>query len=120
MQSLAPVAARFGIDVCVVEPAAVASEFVAGTGVRMPVDDGAAEDADPYGGLLNSYLRRTTAAFTAAQSAPDAGAAVVAVVMADKPPFRTQTSATASAFAGLSLRDLDGSSVLDQTAIWLQ
>ena len=121
MQSLAPVAARFGVDICVVEPAAVASEFVARTGATLP-GAGAAEpaaDGDPYRPLLDAYLRRTAAAFSSAQSAPDAAAAVVGVVTAAEPSFRTQTSATAVTFAGLSLRDLDGRAVLDQTAAWL-
>jgi hypothetical protein len=35
------------------------------------------------------------------------------------PKFRWQTSATAAAFAGLSLADIDGSRVLSQTSTWL-
>ncbi len=121
MQSLAPVVARFGVDICVVEPAAVASEFVSNTGAGLPDDSvRPTDDTDPYRGLLEAYLRRTTAVFATAQSAPDAAAAVVAVATMDEPPFRTQTSATATQFAGLSLRDLDGGAVLDQTATWLR
>lgn len=121
MQSLAPVAARFGVDVCVVEPAAVSSEFVANVDGPLPnasaVESSA--QADPYASLLGAYLRRSAAAFSAAQTPQDAAAAVVEAALTDSPQFRTQTSAGASAFAGLSLADLDGKAVLAQTSTWL-
>ncbi len=122
MQSLAPVAARFGVDVCVVEPAAVASDFVANTGAQLPGDEAAepAAGTDPYARLLAAYLLRTATAFSAAQTPEDAAAAVVEAATTDTPRFRTQTSDTASAFAGLSLRDLNGGAVLAQTATWLR
>ncbi len=60
MQSLAPVAARFGVTVSIVEPAAVGSAFVANVAGR-DRDPGAADD--PYAPLLAAYLDRTTAAF---------------------------------------------------------
>src|SRR3954468_21135088 len=55
MQSLAPVAARFGVDVCVVEPAAVSSEFVGNIDPRLldPVSEG------PFSELRAAYLRRS-------------------------------------------------------------
>jgi NAD(P)-dependent dehydrogenase (short-subunit alcohol dehydrogenase family) len=115
MQSLAPVAARFGIQVCIVEPAAVASEFVSNTGVEIR----AVDPRDPFAPLLDAYLRRTEAAFAAAQDPREAAATVVEAALAAAPKFRWQTSAAASAFAGLSLGDLDGSRVLGQTATWL-
>src|SRR6478672_4045050 len=115
MQSLAPVAARFGVDVCIVEPAAVSSEFVSNTGAtgRAPAAD------DPYAELLAAYLRRSERAFAAAQSAPDAAAVVVEAATTRTPTFRWQTSPGASAFVGLSLADLDGTRVLGQTSTWL-
>jgi NAD(P)-dependent dehydrogenase (short-subunit alcohol dehydrogenase family) len=115
MQSLAPVAARFGVDVCLVEPAAVSSEFVSNTGadVRPPDPD------DPYADLLAAYLRRAATTFAAAQSAPDAAAVVVEAATTPTPRFRWQTSPAAVAFTGLSLADLDGSRVLGQTSTWL-
>jgi NAD(P)-dependent dehydrogenase (short-subunit alcohol dehydrogenase family) len=115
MQSLAPVVATFGIGVSIVEPAAVASEFVANTGARdRPVDP-----ADPYAELLAAYLHRAAGSFAAAQSAPDAAAVVVEAAITSSPKFRWQTSAAAVAFSGLSLADLDGSHVLAQTSTWL-
>ncbi len=115
MQSLAPVAARFGVQISVVEPAAVASEFVANVGeLTRPVDDD-----DPYGALRAAYLARSERAFAAAQHPRDAAAVVVEAATTAAPKFRWQTSAGASTFAGLSLADLNGNQVLQQTATWL-
>lgn len=115
MQSLAPVAATFGVTVSVVEPGAVSSDFV---GNVAGAPEGA-DPEDPYTDLLAAYLRRTAGAFDHAQSPTDAAAVVVVACTTDKPRFRWQTSEGASAFAGLSLADLDGSGVLDQTSTWL-
>ena len=114
MQSLAPVAARFGIDVSIVEPAAVASEFVGNVaGTTTPDVD------DPYAPLLAAYLKRTEGAFANAQTPADAAAVVVEAATTSRPKFRWQTSDAAVAFAGLSLVDLDGSRVLGATTGWL-
>ena len=117
MQSLAPVAARFGIDVSIVEPAAVASDFVASVSGHGPGADLAADD--PYASLRSAYLQRSAGAFANAQSPEDAAAVVVEAATTDSPRFRWQTSPTAVAFAGLSLGDLDGARVLAATTTWL-
>ena len=116
MQSLAPVAATFGVDVRVVEPAAVGSEFVANVDAR----GGNAPTAIPFGELRAAYLHRTAGAFRSAQSPEDAAATVVEAALSDVPRFRWQTGPAAAAFAGLSLADLDGSAVLGQTSTWLR
>ena len=115
MQSLAPVAARFGISVSIIEPAAVASAFV--TNVDGVIDR--QRDNDPYADLLALYLRRTAGAFDNAQSAEAAAEVIVEAATTTTPKFRWQTSSRATAFVGLSLGDLDGSAVLGQTATWL-
>ena len=74
---------------------------------------------DPYGELLAAYLRRAASAFASAQSAQGAAEVVIEACLTDTPHFRWQTSPAAAAFAGLSLADLDGSRVLDQTTTWL-
>ena len=112
MQSLAVVAERFGVWVSVVEPAAVASDFVAN--VQRP----AAGD-DPYAELVAAYLERSRGAFANAQSAADAGAAIAACATAQSYAFRWQTSAGATAFVAMSLADLDGERVLGATRTWL-
>ena len=115
MQSLAPVAARFGVGISVVEPAAVASEFVANLDNETAPDD----PDDPYRLHRTAYLARSARAFAAAQHPRDAAAVVVEAATTDQPKFRWQTSPGAAAFASLSLADLDGRRVLEQTATWL-
>lgn len=114
MQSLAPVMARFGVQISIVEPGAVGSEFVGNV-------EGAVESADddPYGSLLTAYLRRSEGAFASAQSPEEAAAVVVEAATTASPRFRWQTSDGARAFVGLSLADLDGAGVLRQTSTWL-
>lgn len=115
MQSLAPVAATFGIDISIVEPAAVSSSFVANVeGVLADI-----ADDDPYRDLLDAYLRRTAGAYDTAQTAAEAAAVIVQAATTEQPKFRWQTSPSAAAFAGLSLVDLDGSRVLASTSKWL-
>jgi short-subunit dehydrogenase len=111
MQSFAVVAERFGVWVSVVEPAAVASEFVAN--VERPVEAG------PYGALLDAYIARSARAFANAQSAAEAGEAIAAAATSAEYRFRWQTSTAASQFAGISLADLDGSRVLQFTRPWI-
>jgi NAD(P)-dependent dehydrogenase (short-subunit alcohol dehydrogenase family) len=115
MQSLAPVAARFGIDVCIVEPAAVGSEFVGNVDGRVTASD----PTDPYAPLHAAYLRRTAGAFEFAQTPAAAAEVVVEAATTTAPKFRWQTSDTAEVFASLSLADLDGTRVLSQTSTWL-
>jgi NAD(P)-dependent dehydrogenase (short-subunit alcohol dehydrogenase family) len=112
MQSLAPVALAHGVRVSVVEPAAVASDFVANV-VRPEVGD------DAYSPQLSAYLDRTSAAFAAAQSSQDAARAIADAATAVEYRFRWQTSVQASAFVGASLADLDGMRVLGVTRAWI-
>lgn len=111
MQSLAPVAERFGVRVSVIEPAAVASDFV--TNAERTATGG------PYGEMLDAYTARSTVAFANAQSAESAGAAIAAAVLSDEYRFRWQTSEGATAFVGASLVDTDGSRVLGATRGWI-
>lgn len=111
MQSLAVVAERFGVRVSVVEPAAVASEFVAN--VDRPAVEG------PYAELLQAYVDRTAGAFANAQSAADAGRAIADAVTSEEHRFRWQTSEAAVGFVGVSLADLDGGRVQAFTRPWI-
>lgn len=121
MQSLAPVMSRFGVEIGIVQPAAVGSEFVANAGVERnrAGESASTSEDDPYGELLAAYLRRSESTFAAAQHPRDAAAVVVEAATTDQPKFRWQTSDGAAAFVGLSLADLDGSRVLGQTSTWL-
>ncbi|SDS94543.1 Short-chain dehydrogenase [Streptomyces sp. TLI_053] len=116
MESLAPVAATVGVTVTVVEPGAVASEFVASQGIDLPALLAA---AGPYAPALDAYVARTRTAFDQAQSAEAAAASIVAALTAERPPFRVQTSDRARAFVGAKLADLDGSAVQGITAGWV-
>lgn len=116
MESLAPVAAAVGVTVSVVEPGAVGSLFVANLGVDIPAY---AATAGPYRPAFTHYLDRTTQAFAAAQTIDEAAAPIVAVLAAERPPFRVQTSPRAREFTGVKLADLDGSAVQSLTGGWV-
>ncbi|MFD0574506.1 SDR family NAD(P)-dependent oxidoreductase [Kitasatospora gansuensis] len=115
MESLAPVAATTGVTVTVVEPGAVASEFVSNLGGR----DTLVAQAGPYAPALHAYIERTTKAFDNAQTSDQAAAAIVAALTTDRPAFRVQTSDAARQFTATKLADLDGSAVLAFTGAWL-
>ncbi|GLZ35030.1 short-chain dehydrogenase/reductase [Lentzea sp. NBRC 105346] len=116
MESLAPVAAQQGVTVTVVEPGAVASEFVANVGVDRET---VLETAGPYAAELKAYLSRTGTSFAGAQTSDEAAATVLAALTDEHPPFRMQTSDWAKRFTGLKLSDLDGSAVQDLTTTWI-
>ncbi|MBF9068831.1 SDR family NAD(P)-dependent oxidoreductase [Streptacidiphilus fuscans] len=116
LESLAPVAATVGVHVSVIEPGAVASEFVASQNLDVPALLAA---AGPYAPALGAYVERTLAAFGNAQSSVDAAQAVVAVLEDPAPPFRVQTSAAAREFVATKLADADGSAVQGMTGGWV-
>ncbi|WP_296193286.1 SDR family oxidoreductase [uncultured Microbacterium sp.] len=112
MQSLAPVALAHGVRVSVIEPAAVASEFVAN------VEVAGGEDS-PYAPQLSAYRARSQATFAQAQSAQSAGEAIADAALASDYRFRHQTGDAARTFVERSLADLDGSAVVDMTREWI-
>ncbi|MFI6846525.1 SDR family NAD(P)-dependent oxidoreductase [Kitasatospora sp. NPDC050467] len=117
MESLAPVAATVGVHVTVVEPGAVASEFVASQGIDLPA---LLTAAGPYAPALSAYVERTRAAFDQAQTPAEAAEAVLDALTAVQPPFRVQTSDRARAFVGAKLADLDGAAVQQLTGTWVR
>jgi len=117
MESLAPVAASVGVSVSVVEPGAVASEFVANVGLDLTE---AVAAAGAYAPALEAYLGRVRAQFASAAQTPDEAAdTVVRALTADRPAFRLQTSDAARGFVGVKLADLDGSAVQSFTGGWI-
>ncbi|WP_369390210.1 SDR family oxidoreductase [Streptomyces sp. CG1] len=116
MESLAPVAATVGVAVTVVEPGAVASEFVANVSLDVPAMLAA---AGPYAPALQSYIERAQTSFSGAQSPAEASAPIIEALTADEPPFRMQTSDWARDFVGAKLTDLDGSTVQGLTGGWV-
>ncbi|MEU6145702.1 SDR family oxidoreductase [Streptomyces sp. NPDC047081] len=117
MQSLAPVAATVGVDVTVVEPGAVASEFVANLGLDVPALLAA---AGPYAPALQAYIARTQQSFGNAQTPAEAAAPIIDALTAAHPPFRIQTSQWARDFTATTLTDLDGSAVQTLTDTWVR
>jgi hypothetical protein len=108
----------FGVAVCVVEPGAVASSFVANVGID---PEAALAGAGPYAPAMQAYVRRTMGAVTEAQSPADAAAAIVATLTSPGPPaFRVQTSDAARGFVAAKLADVDGSRVLGATSQWVR
>ncbi|MFE3327828.1 SDR family oxidoreductase [Streptomyces sp. NPDC059176] len=117
MESLAPVAASVGVTVSVVEPGAVATEFVNNIGLDVESEVAA---AGPYADALRAYLDRTVSQFlNGAQTPAEAAAPVVTALTDDGPAFRIQTSEWARGFTGTKLLDLDGSAVLGMTNGWV-
>ncbi|MFD0631848.1 SDR family NAD(P)-dependent oxidoreductase [Catenulispora yoronensis] len=115
MEALAPVAATVGVRVSVVEPGAVASEFVASQRLDIPMLIDAAGPAP----ALKAYVDRTLKSFGNAQRAEDAAAPVVRALESADPPFRIQSSEWAHEFVAAKLADLDGSAVQAMTAQWV-
>ncbi|AXE27557.1 short-chain dehydrogenase [Streptomyces globosus] len=117
MESLAPVARTLGVAVSVVEPGAVATEFVNNIGIDV---EGGLE-AGPYTGALRTYVDRTVAQFLDGTAQTPAGAAesVMEALTAAEPAFRIQTTDWAREFVGTKLADVDGSAVQSLTSAWV-
>ncbi|MEU8773974.1 SDR family NAD(P)-dependent oxidoreductase [Streptomyces sp. NPDC048606] len=117
MESLAPVAASTGVQVAVVEPGAVSSEFVANVGLDVPT---LLAEAGPYAPALRGYIDHAMEAFGSRPQTPrEAAAPVVEALTAETVPFRIQTSDWARGFLAPKLADLDGSAVQGITRGWL-
>ncbi|MFD9452222.1 SDR family NAD(P)-dependent oxidoreductase [Streptomyces sp. NPDC059985] len=117
MESLAPVAGAVGVSVSVVEPGAVATEFVNNLGLDI---EGGIAAAGPYAHAMRSYVDRTVGQFLdGAQTPAGAAEAVMEALTAERPAFRIQTSQWARDFTGTKLADGDGSAVLGMTTGWV-
>ncbi|MFB7629442.1 SDR family oxidoreductase [Streptomyces sp. NPDC056149] len=117
MESLAPLAATVGVDVTVIEPGAVASEFVANQSLDIPA---LLDAAGPYAPALDAYIARTRDAFAGAQTPTEAAAPIIDALTCDRPAFRIQTSQWARDFVATTLADLDGSAVQNLTNTWIR
>ncbi|MEU6283995.1 SDR family oxidoreductase [Streptomyces sp. NPDC047028] len=115
MEALAPVAATVGVSVSVVEPGAVASEFVKNIGL----DESFIEAAGPYAAPLSKYVSRSLQAFEGAQTPEDAATSIIDLLNQENPAFRIQTSEAARNMVALKISDLDGSTVQQIMRSWL-
>ena len=118
LESLAPVAASVGVNVVIVEPGAVATEFAGNAGVDAALALAAGTD---YAPAIDAYVNRTLAQFSpdTAQTPAGVADAIVAAMSVDSPAIRIQTSDSARAFAGAKIADLDGSRVSGITSGWI-
>jgi NAD(P)-dependent dehydrogenase (short-subunit alcohol dehydrogenase family) len=117
MESLAPVAATVGVQVTVVEPGAVTSEFVTSQQLDIPA---LLTAAGPYAQVLQAYIDRTLKSFGNGQTPAQAAAPIIEALTAAHPPFRVQTSDWARDFVGTKLADLDGTAVQSLTGAWVR
>ena len=118
MQSLHPVVAQHGVKISVVEPGAIATEFIANAGESVAER---MNNADAYTPQVQAYVKHITDAFApgSAQTPQDIADVIAAIVAEDEPKFRYQTGDRSTMFAGLSLSDLDGSAVTSATGTWV-
>ncbi len=118
MQSLHPVAAKHGVKVSVVEPGAIATEFIANAGESVGER---MNNEDAYTPQVKAYVKHISAAFEpgAAQTAQDVADVIASVIAEENPAFRYQTGERSTMFAGMSLSDLDGSTVTGATSTWV-
>jgi NAD(P)-dependent dehydrogenase (short-subunit alcohol dehydrogenase family) len=116
MESLAPVAARLGIHVSIVEPGPVNTEFVASVVARRERAESAGGAIEAYASMRASYLAATSQVFAAVgQSGAEVAAVMVAVATADAPHLRYQTSDLVRGIAGRKYVDLTGDSIVAMT-----
>ena len=120
MESLAPVAASVGVQVIVVEPGPVSTEFVTNVGVDVAKIFAEAGEYEP---AMQSYMRHILDEFAnpdAAQTGDDVARVILTAMVSDSPAFRHQTSHWSRTFCGYKLSDHDGSAVVGMTTDWLR
>lgn len=115
MEAFAPLALSMGINVSVVAPGPVHTEFVASASAASR--DSLAAMAPPYDRFARNYLALSEGAFaTYGQTADEVAEIVVAVATADKPDYRTLTSPLVRAAVGAKAADESGNSVIENFA----
>lgn len=112
MEGLAPLAQQMGIDVCLVEPGPINTEFV--SSVRSSSGGAMAEMAAPYDRLIQAYIGSSGNVFaTYGQTGDDIARIIADLAVAEKPDFRTITSDYAKAFVASKVVDPTGNSVVE-------
>lgn len=109
MESLAPVAERLGVQVCLVEPGPVNTEFVAGVQRRSAPGDAAPA---AYAPMRAAYLAAAEQAFASiGQSGADVGRVIVEAATVAVPHLRYQTSDIVRGLVARKLVDPTGDAV---------
>ncbi|OLT26402.1 short-chain dehydrogenase [Nocardiopsis sp. CNR-923] len=117
MESLAPVLAQLGVHVSLVEPAAVASEFINNLGID---PEALLAAAGPYAPSLTALTTHGAAHLQAsAQTPAEVAETVLEALTGEQPALRLQTSDGARAFVSTKINDVDGSAVLGFTGSWI-
>lgn len=112
MEGLAPLARQFGVDICLVEPGPINTEFVAS--VRATSQASIAAMTEPYGTLAGRYMGSTGDVFaTYGQTGDDIARIIAALSTTDNPDFRTITSDFAKAMVSSKVVDQSGNSVIE-------
>lgn len=112
MEGLAPLARQFGVDVCLVEPGPINTEFV--SSVRSTSQQSFAGMQGVYGEALQRYLGASGDVFsTYGQTGDDIARIIAALAVAERPDFRTITSDYAKAFVASKVVDPTGNSVIE-------
>lgn len=118
MESLAPVARRFGVDVVLVEPGAVATAFIPNLDASLQARLHA--EGDPYGALVRAYVAQATSQIGTAQTADEVAAVVVEAVLSRAPHLRYATSDAARALMEYKRKDPSGDALREFTSSWLR
>jgi NAD(P)-dependent dehydrogenase (short-subunit alcohol dehydrogenase family) len=115
MESLAPVAKKFGVHVSLVEPGPVNTEFVAAV-IKQNMERTDVEIAD-YAPMLNAYLAGSRQTFAAAgQTGDDIASVIVEAAMAEAPHLRYLTSEIIRGIASRKYVDTTGDSIIAMTS----
>lgn len=111
MEGLAPLAQQFGVQICLVEPGPINTEFVAS--VRAGSRSAMAAMTEPYATLVQRYMAATGQVFaTHGQTGDDIARIIVGLATAEHPDFRTITSDFAMATVARKVVDRTGNTVI--------
>ena len=119
MESLAPVVSRLGIQVCLIEPGPVNTEFVAT--VRKRAAESETPPIEAYAGMLDRYTQSSLQAFsTMGQTGDDIAAVIVRAATEGTPHLRYATSELMQGIISRKYVDPTGDSVVAMTASRIQ
>lgn len=111
MESLAPTVKRFGIQISLVEPGPVNSDFVTST-LKNSAELPSYLEKD-YKSMLDAYSEATQQAFAKwAQNPDEIAHSILNIARVEEPHFRYQTSEMSQKIANLKLTDSTGNQVI--------
>jgi len=113
MEGLAPVMARFGVRVSIIEPGPVKTEFLATREAHRARQ--APSGDDPYKPLLEAYGAALAGRMSVAQTGDEVAAVILEAATAEAPHLRYQTSDFARSIAARVRVDPSGDAILKQT-----